>query len=257
MKITVIFLILFLSIVPNTDAQTKVKSKLKITSTKSFFSEFMAKKEYPFKSEFETEIEFQSRLKKKQFDTTKIIYFAIDAFPDTNWYWDYDIEKEKLTIAGGRCDVFTMFDIYQSFVNSLKVCIFEKFEENGSYVAENIFGKKIVITKTKHIKCDINIVNPDVLPDSIFNKEHCYFFMSTSLPAKQAKKIYNDLVLVIGLKCIGYQNSAVNFSSSPEPTINNPKEYENYHYLIDVKFIKLILYNKKTGATLKYFDINQ
>jgi hypothetical protein len=234
-------------------SQPKGASGFKLSNTKSFFEQFTKNKERAERGEFETNEEYQKRI-SKQFDTTTVFYFKLEStLSYLTKHYHYDIDSELLSVTGGTSKTYQYSNYQPQDANP--VVILSRSESKGTYKASNAFGKTVTVEKTYFYDYVLSIVNSDDIPDSIFNKTDLSFTLSTNAPPKKAEQISKNLILVIGVKPLGYQQSDFECVLSKEPKIDDPSEIALFSYLIEAKFISLYLYNEVSKQILIRFQL--
>lgn len=234
-------------------AQLKGAVGFKLTDTKSFFEQFTSKKERQERGEFETKKEYERRM-SNQADTSSVLFFRLDKKPlYSHKNYKYDLDAEKLTFTSGECINYQYHDYELSAGTS--VVIQTRSEDNGTYEASNAFGKSVTVEKTYFYDYVLNFINLSNVPDSVFDKSECTFNLSISKGPKEAEKLSKNLLLVIGVKLLGYQQSAHDCVVLLKPTIDSPSELAKFSYLIEVKLVKLILYDNVSKTILAQFQL--
>lgn len=236
-------------------AQSTGAVGFKITDTKSFFEQFTANKEQQERGEFETKEEYERRT-SKQADTTSVLYFKLDVIP-LHFFknYKYDIDAEKLTVTGGKCINYRYYDYTPS--SGAAVVIRTRSEDKGKYKASNAFGKTITVDKTYLYDYVLDFANSDYIPDSVFDKSECAFTLSITRGPKEAEKLSKNLFLVVGVNLHGYQQSTYQCVEIKEPKIDSPSELGLYSYLIEVRFVKILLYDQVTKTILTQYEFSQ
>lgn len=236
-------------------AQTSVSPKLKLTNTRSFFEQFIAKKQPSEKGEFETKEEYERRMSKYIADTFTVFYFKIDVTPESSFKnYQYDIDAHKLTVTGGKC---ISYDFHDYTPPAHAVIIQSRGEDKGTYKASNAYGKTVTVKKSYLFDYVLGFDNTDVIPDSIFDASGCTFSLSISKVPKEAERLSKGVALAVGVKVLGYQHSGDECVQTMEPKIDAPYEIAQFSSVIEVKFVELVLYDTSSKEILSRFKLSQ
>jgi hypothetical protein len=230
-------------------SQTDKHKSLKLENISKLFNNLLLQKDVPQRSEFETIDNYKTRL-PAPFDTSREYFLGVTE-PRSNGeqLYRYDIENQLLMFEAGSSETNVSIAQYTPLPGKL-VTLLSRIDNKGFYEGTNAFGVKVTVEKSEWNYYLVNIVNPECLPDSLFDKSHCSFRFTVSIPPKQAKTLSKKAVIVIGLKFLGPAYSTKECVYIHKPKIDNPDDWSIYFHLIEARIASVILYDKISGTIL-------
>lgn len=237
-------------------SQTDKHKSLKLENISTLFSKLVSLKNVPERGEFETIDDYKKRL-PAPFDTSREYFLSVtEPRSILEPLHRYDIDNQLLTFEAGTSRTNGTPDQYKPLSGKL-VTILSKVNNKGSYKGANAFGAKVTVEKSEWHYYLVNIVNPECLPDSLFDEDNCSFTFTVSIPPKQAKTLSGRALIVIGLKLLGPDYSTEECVFVHEPKIDNPDDYSIFSHLIEARIVSVILYDKISGIILHKIKLDE
>lgn len=230
-------------------SQTDKHKSLKLEDISTLFSKLVSLKNVSERGEFETLDHYKKRL-PAPFDTSREYFLpVIEPRSIGEPLHRYDIDDQLLTFEAGSSERIGGLDQYKPLPGKL-VTILSKRNNKGYYEGANAFGAKVKVEKYEWHYYLVNIVNPECLPDSLFDEGNCTFTFTVSIPPKQGKTLSGKALIVIGLKLLGPDYTTEECVFTHQPKIDNPDDYSIFFHLIEARIVSVILYDKISGIIL-------
>lgn len=248
-------------------AQNKqLNPKVNITKPEVFFSSIEHKISPPERGKFETMVEYNKRT-SGGIDTNSVTYLEVSLQIEIrDDPFVYDIESKKITFRGGKyksADIARSMSEYDEYSTlepekyqgapGTPVLISRNIIDLGEYTGSNAYGGKVSISKLRSFDYLLNFVNFPILPDTIYNRSLGQFSLSIYKKPKDAEKLSREVVLIVGVKPRFPFYGTFVIERIHKPTFKSPTELTSFVEIVDVQFVSLSLYNKKTKEIISVF----
>lgn len=237
---------------PGEDVAARTIAGYKVEHPPLFFRAFFNHKSPPKRTAFETDEEYKERLKPKQ--DGRVYYFLvkrrIKSGEPHEESFAYNLKDKTLTIYGGLASDDTIKDQSRSSrFSAIPILFYSVGGEDGEYAATNGFGARLTVTRYAYTDYVFNIVNDKEFPSGVVDFRKHRVGLSLSAEREEAKTLSVDADVLIGIQLVDYNAGRVKRKYS-EPTFNNPREFSQTIFGIDVKLTEILVIDSKSQKLL-------
>jgi hypothetical protein len=203
----------------------------KIENTESFFEKFLKTARARKKGQYETTVDWQKRI-KKDFDASKTLYFKR---PDKMMGVTYDADSQTISAEYGF-----QWDKRESYEQKLFMVDVQMLgKETARVMGGNEYD--VVCEYCLFIR-DIIKLQPYYTESNVNGYKNEKLVISFPLPLPKAKKVGDNVALIIGARGLSYEASSEEYGFSPIADV------------ISCDLVSLTLIDKKTEEVLWHRD---